>query len=99
MTRHAISADPARYPCAHLGCDARSVVVTTGEYHGAVYGHCPDHLPDAVTFPVEVLERWVNGGYVLECGHVVTVDGPCGPTTGRAWCEACGESRAVANGS
>ena len=37
--------------------------------------------------------------YRLECRHVVTVDGPCGPTTGRAWCVPCGESRAVANGS
>jgi len=37
--------------------------------------------------------------YRLECTHVVEVDGPFGPTTGRAWCEACGESRAVANGS
>ena len=33
--------------------------------------------------------------YRLECTHVTTVDGPFGPTTGRAWCDACGESRAV----
>ena len=33
--------------------------------------------------------------YRLECRHVAKVDGPCGPTSGRAWCEACGESRAV----
>lgn len=95
MTRHAISADPSLYPCAHLGCGGRSVIVTVGDTHGAVYGSCPDHLPDAVAFPVDVLERWANGGHVLECQHVVTVDGPCGPTTGRAWCPECGESRAV----
>ena len=95
MTRQAIPADPGLYPCAQHGCAATSVVVTVGAQHGATYGHCRDHLPDRVTFPVEVLERWANGGYLLECRHVVTVDGPCGPTTGRAWCDVCGESRAV----
>jgi len=95
MARRAISADPARYPCAWYGCHATSVLVTIGEDHPSIEGHCPDHLPDPVAFPVDVLERWANGGYLLDCRHVVTVDGPCGPTTGRAWCPDCGESRAV----
>lgn len=33
--------------------------------------------------------------YLLDCGHVDTVPGPCGATTGRAWCCECGEGRAV----
>ena len=60
MTRHAIPAKPSLYPCAHLGCDRTPVVVTIGETHGAVYGHCPEHLPERVAFPVEVLEAWAN---------------------------------------
>lgn len=35
--------------------------------------------------------------YRLECGHAADVPGPCGATTGRAWCDACGESSAVAH--
>lgn len=34
--------------------------------------------------------------YRLECGHTADVPGPCGATTGRAWCDVCGESAAVA---
>ena len=30
---------------------------------------------------------------LLECGHVTEVPGPLGPTTGRAWCVDCDESR------
>lgn len=30
--------------------------------------------------------------YRLDCGHAATVPGPLGATTGRAWCDECGES-------
>ena len=34
--------------------------------------------------------------YQLVCGHAAEVPGPAGATTGRAWCDRCGESAAVA---
>ena len=58
MTHVAIAADPKLYPCARLGCDARSIIVTATETHGSVSGHCADHVPDAVRFPTEVLAAW-----------------------------------------
>lgn len=33
--------------------------------------------------------------YALTCGHHAAVPGPYGATTGRAWCDVCGESVAV----
>lgn len=33
--------------------------------------------------------------YLLDCGHTADVYGPCGATTGRAWCSECGCSAAV----
>lgn len=62
MTRHAIPSDPAAYPCAFVACERTPVVVTTGDAHPAVFGHCPDHLPGQVTFPLEPLEEWANQG-------------------------------------
>jgi hypothetical protein len=34
--------------------------------------------------------------YLLACGHYATVPGPHGATTGRAWCDTCNESSAIA---
>jgi hypothetical protein len=51
MPRHAISADPADYPCGLGACDQTSVIVTTGNTRPTVFAHCADHLPAELTFP------------------------------------------------
>jgi hypothetical protein len=62
MPRHAISADPADYPCGFGACDQTSVIVTTGNTRPTVFAHCPDHLPAEVMFPVDALETWASEG-------------------------------------
>jgi len=68
---------------------------TTTDY-GAIHATCGQ--PHRPFTPCPTTDDQRDGGqdqYPLDCGHVVTVDGPCGPTTGRAWCVECGESSAV----
>ena len=93
--RLALPDDPSGHRCAMIGCHQPPVLVTAGGAHPGLFGHCANHLPEQITYPVDEVEQYANSGYRLDCGHVVTVDGPCGPTTGRAWCPTCDESRAV----
>lgn len=62
MPRHAISADPADYPCGSGACDQTPVIVTMGKTRPTVFAHCADHLPEVVTFPIDPIEAWANEG-------------------------------------
>jgi hypothetical protein len=63
MSRNAIPADPADWPCSLGACDNTPIVVTEGNTRPTVIAHCPDHLPEQVTFPVDAVEAWANQGH------------------------------------
>ena len=92
-----MTGQPCRYcrePIRRGDTVAPWVHVATGNSFCDVTGPA-DAVAHAATMPPQ--ERYEAGpeGYVLDCGHVAEVDGPCGPTTGRAWCVECGESAVV----
>lgn len=88
-----------RYENGDGATDGPAVVLDTGSAHVVIEGtrdqliDLAGRIVDAASGPPAAAFHVT--AYLLACGHVADVDGPCGATSGRAWCVTCGGSAAV----